>query len=166
MRATPLRRKLGLSLLAVLLALLCLELVLRFTFAEAVPLRPRRFFVQVPDLQPVRMPGLPLLNGTGTSDPRIRLEFPPNLWFQLRYDAGEERTHPYMRYEDQWFVLDVKTNAAGMRGPMAQATKSAGTPRVICVGDSLTFGDGVLEEDTWTSQLSTAYRGAGGRTSR
>lgn len=48
----------------------------------------------------------------------------------------------------QLMGVDVRTNAQGFRGGDIAATKPAGTRRVLMLGDSLTMGWGVREEDT------------------
>jgi lysophospholipase L1-like esterase len=163
MRAPPLRLKLGLAGASVLLALVVLELVLRAALPLVPPLRGRTYAMRIADGRAVGLPSLPLLHDAQTSDPRLRLELPPAVAFELRYDAGEEHEHAYMQYEDGWFVLEVHTNAAGMRGPMPREPKTPGTRRVACLGDSFTFGDGVHFEDTWVAQLADGFHAAGGR---
>ena len=162
MRAPSLRLKLGLAATSVLLALGIIELVLRVTVPLAPALRGRIYTMRIDDGRVVELPGMPLLHGTKTSDPRLRLELPPSAKFELRYDAGEAREHPYMEYDDGWFVLEVQTNAAGMRGPLPLESRPAGARRVACLGDSFTFGDGVHFDDTWVAGLDEAFHSAGG----
>lgn len=164
MRPPPLRTKLGLAALSALIALTAVEAVSR----RALPLEPalkgRIFVARLPDGRAVELPSMPMLHGAQTSDPKLPFELAPSLSFEIHYDAGGETTHPYMRVEDGWFVLDVETNAAAMRGPLPLAEPAPGRPRVACVGDSFTFGDGVRFEDTWVAGLEQAFRDAGGGT--
>ena len=53
------------------------------------------------------------------------------------------------QWEGSWF----ETNSLGMRGPEISSEKPAGEYRVVCLGDSCTFGKSVLEEETWPRQL-------------
>ena len=47
----------------------------------------------------------------------------------------------------------VRVNAWGMRGPETPAQAPPGTRRVLALGDSQTFGNGVAEDETWPSLL-------------
>lgn len=60
--------------------------------------------------------------------------------------------------------VDVRTNAQGFRGAEIAAAKPAGTRRVLMLGDSLTMGWGVKEEDTVAVLLQQRLnQGTGGR---
>jgi lysophospholipase L1-like esterase len=48
-------------------------------------------------------------------------------------------------------------NAQGWRGPEIAAAKPSGVVRIACVGDSLAFGHGVDERDTWSAQLEREF---------
>lgn len=50
----------------------------------------------------------------------------------------------------------VSTNAAGLRGPPLR--DPPGEPRILCVGDSVTFGWGVAEEQSWPRRLERLLR--------
>jgi lysophospholipase L1-like esterase len=52
----------------------------------------------------------------------------------------------------------VTINSEGFRGPMVSKTKAAGTFRVVVLGDSVTFGYGVSESDTYPRQLERRLR--------
>jgi lysophospholipase L1-like esterase len=54
-----------------------------------------------------------------------------------------------------------KINADGYRGPLRARTKPAGVVRVVALGDSSTFGMGVPYEDTWCAQLEVQLAAAG-----
>lgn len=50
-------------------------------------------------------------------------------------------------------VVEMRVNAAGFRGPAPELAKASGVTRVLCVGDSHTFGWGVPEGATWPDRL-------------
>jgi len=50
-------------------------------------------------------------------------------------------------------------NAQGWRGPAIAAAKAPGVVRIACVGDSLAFGHGVDERDTWSAQFERDLAG-------
>ena len=52
----------------------------------------------------------------------------------------------------------VRINALGFRGADMAAPKPAGTVRVLCVGDSYTFGPYVTDEETFPSRLSARLK--------
>lgn len=49
----------------------------------------------------------------------------------------------------------LHVNARGLRSPRELAGARADRPRIICSGDSFTFGDGVADDDTWCAQLES-----------
>ncbi len=55
-------------------------------------------------------------------------------------------------------IFDVRTNAHGLRGPEITTPKPAGTFRVLCVGDSCTFGSGAGGDRTYPAQLEQLLR--------
>lgn len=58
------------------------------------------------------------------------------------------------RWDSTWYEID----AHGFRGPERRPTFAASELRVLCVGDSCTFGKGVLEADSWPRQLEGLLR--------
>lgn len=72
---------------------------------------------------------------------------------------------PYIHYEDgrayrhradftgRWDGTWYETNSLGLRGGELNLTLAPAEFRVACIGDSCTFGKGVLEEQTWPRQL-------------
>ena len=58
------------------------------------------------------------------------------------------------RWDSTWYEIDER----GFRGPVREVTGAEGEFRVACVGDSCTFGKGVLEADTWPRQLEGLLR--------
>ena len=57
----------------------------------------------------------------------------------------------------------VRTNAMGLRGAEVVLTKPANTRRVLVLGDSIAFGYGVLEGDTFSSRLERRLNDHGRR---
>jgi lysophospholipase L1-like esterase len=53
------------------------------------------------------------------------------------------------RWDGTWYEI----NARGMRGPEYEPRFSADEFRMLAIGDSCTFGKGVLESDSWPRQL-------------
>lgn len=56
-------------------------------------------------------------------------------------------------FEGRWDGTWYSTNSKGLRGPEVPEEKAPGEVRVVCVGDSCTFGKGVAEEDCYPRQL-------------
>ena len=52
----------------------------------------------------------------------------------------------------------VRVNSHGTRGAEFEAVKPEGTFRIICLGDSRTFGWGLAEEDTYSKRLENLLR--------
>jgi len=78
-----------------------------------------------------------------------QLVYQPNTVFASVYDpAGDRRGY---------FGADGKVvyrlNMFGLRGPDVSGMKQPNGFRVLCLGDSITFGEGVREEDTYAMQL-------------
>ncbi|MFT7678751.1 MAG: lysophospholipase L1-like esterase [Planctomycetota bacterium] len=53
-------------------------------------------------------------------------------------------------------IFGLSTNSHGLRGPEFESTKPAGTYRVLCLGDSCTFGSGAADAGTYPAQLQAA----------
>jgi len=70
-------------------------------------------------------------------DPRCLWKLRPNALID-RMDAG---------------FLRVKTNSLGLRGPEIPPPGPGEELRVLCLGDSITFGLGLTEEDNWPRRL-------------
>ena len=60
------------------------------------------------------------------------------------------------------FFVSYRTNAHGFRGPEFQKKKSPGTSRVLCMGDSHTYGEGVEESQTYSGRLEMLLNQAAG----
>jgi len=83
------------------------------------------------------------------------LEIPPNL----------ARGHPRRGYQLREgyegvskFGVHLRVNELGMRGPEVTRAKPAGVHRVLTLGDSVAFGWGVEEPETFSRRLEAALR--------
>lgn len=56
---------------------------------------------------------------------------------------------------------DIRTNSHGLRGPERAIPKPPDVKRIVFVGDSVTFGWGVDEEDTFTHMVETELNARG-----
>lgn len=70
------------------------------------------------------------------------------------HDPAEVRAEDRFDRIQRLRTFTVSTNSRGMRGPEL-ATPKAG-PRVLCLGDSVTFGWGVPEADSYPARLRDA----------
>jgi lysophospholipase L1-like esterase len=57
--------------------------------------------------------------------------------------------------------VPVRVNALGLRGPEVAAAPAPGTRRLLVLGDSVVFGEGLAEEDTFPRLLERALAEAG-----
>ncbi|MBI4806885.1 MAG: SGNH/GDSL hydrolase family protein [Desulfovibrio sp.] len=85
-------------------------------------------------------------------------DFVPNSFFLPRYYAGVHGDlEPGMRITDSLYpqlLYRITATQQGTRGLVPfTAKKPEGTLRVLCVGDSFTFGYGVDDEDTYPELL-------------
>ena len=81
--------------------------------------------------------------------PAMWNEIPGPLWPGQGFTDRFKRSLPYT----------ISVNELGFRGPEAHAEKSPGTIRVLCLGDSYTFGAYVDDTETWPVQLERALDG-------
>jgi lysophospholipase L1-like esterase len=56
-------------------------------------------------------------------------------------------------YLDAWERVTYRVNSLGLRGEDVSLAKSAGTQRILVLGDSVGFGWGIEEQDTLSNQL-------------
>jgi lysophospholipase L1-like esterase len=56
------------------------------------------------------------------------------------------------------FGVPIHISSIGLRSPEIEAEKPAGTRRLVVLGDSVTFGQGVREEDTFSRRLEHMMR--------
>lgn len=59
------------------------------------------------------------------------------------------------RWDSTWYEIDER----GFRGETKTPTFEPGELRIVCLGDSCTFGKGVLESDCWPRQLESRVEG-------
>lgn len=128
-------------------ALVLVEVLLRLTTSVAPPMEPRRFALVAPDgaAAPVR------------AVPVVDHGLPPGATLRFLYDAAGAPEHPYLVTDGAWQHLDAPLNPRGLRGPLPEQPKTR--PRLACVGDSFTFGDGVPAADSWVARLRAAEPG-------
>lgn len=76
------------------------------------------------------------------------------LYPQPLYDV-DERLGWVMRPHQHTFTIDkpVTTNSLGFRSPEIPSRKGPGVLRVLCLGDSQTFGNGVAQDRTYAARL-------------
>lgn len=59
-------------------------------------------------------------------------------------------------YSNAEYSIPITINSRGLRGPERPTAKPAGTYRILAIGDSFTFGQGVADADTWVRRLERA----------
>lgn len=125
--------KLALMLGAILAAVAFCEILVRTLVSD--PLLPRR-------TEPA---GIQAFEKT----PKGLEVYRPGISFAHIYDSrGDDRGYlgPSGR-------IDYRINRHRLRGAEFSVQKQHGTRRILCLGDSFTFGEGVREEDTWPRQV-------------
>lgn len=80
------------------------------------------------------------------------VQFKPYASFTFRYDSNPRG------YFDADNGLTYHVNGDGFRGSDFSETKAEGTFRIIVLGDSFTFGEGVRLEDTFVAGLQSILR--------
>lgn len=85
--------------------------------------------------------------------PRTRKAFPPNTTVYLCYEGAPQ---PYF---DEHGCVRLHFNSRGVRDrEEVCAPKRPGERRVVCIGDSVTLGWGVREEDAWPRLIEEPLR--------
>lgn len=81
---------------------------------------------------------------------------PPIVWLdpQESYHVDSKVGHRLVPGQHSYtHSFPVVTNSYGLRDREFSAVPGPGVVRILCLGDSLTFGDGVAAEDTYAKQL-------------
>lgn len=86
------------------------------------------------------------------SHPGVRYKFQPFSEFYVTYDGNPDG------YFDKDNRLYYRLNNYGFRGENFRMKKPPGVYRIMVLGDSFTFGDGVKLEDTFVLQLQNQLR--------
>ena len=128
-------KKAGLCVASLAAAICIAEAVVRVLGLGAPVYAPRRFEPQK---------GIPF-----TKIEKGPIVYQPNVTFWSVYDpAGDRRG--YLGSEGK-VVYEI--NQYGMRGPAVPVEKGPGVFRIVCLGDSITFGEGVRYADTYPAKL-------------
>jgi lysophospholipase L1-like esterase len=78
----------------------------------------------------------------------------PGRWRgALLLDTVRYQPVPFERLRDTPFCVEFSTNRAGFRGPELPAAPRQGGLRIVALGDSFTYGEGVADGDTMSAQL-------------
>lgn len=102
------------------------------------------------DFARARERGLVELEAT---EPRPRNVWAPNITFHLCYTGARQ---PY--FDEQGCVPCVINSRRIREREELCEPKPAGQRRVVCIGDSFTFGWGVRVEDAWPRRVETVLR--------
>jgi len=93
-----------------------------------------------------------------STEPRIRLCWTPGLKFHICYDG------PPLDYFDEHGCVPVEINSKRIRDREDLCDpKPEGQFRIVCIGDSFTFGWGVRIEDAWVRLIEKDLRLRTGR---
>jgi transposase len=91
--------------------------------------------------------------------PRPRAAFAPGRSFYLRYSDQDRLRRPWL---DSAGRVLVRINQHGVRErDELPLQKPPGERRIVCIGDSFTFGWGIPEEQNWVRLLEDALRQQG-----
>lgn len=160
MPRSPLRRRLLLLAGATAVALLLAELLFR---AVEPPTRPGQVVLYAANGQ--RVPGGEILYFGARmleTDGELNSELQePHGMLQanLRQSMGYENPKPRWPYFDHNGAVALDTNHLGFRDLEFAAVKPAGEFRVLALGDSFTFGQGVRLDLIWPQLLEATLRG-------
>ncbi|NUN96793.1 MAG: hypothetical protein HUU16_11525 [Candidatus Omnitrophica bacterium] len=80
--------------------------------------------------------------------PGVQIQFKPHVEMEMRYDSNPRGAF------NEHNTLVFHTNNFGFRGPDFTEAKPPGTRRVILLGDSFTFAEGVNWEDSFPNRLA------------
>lgn len=93
--------------------------------------------------------------------PRLTIDTVPRPWLFPCFEKGtyywlqlKKNAHCTLRSTAGAFApVDVVTNSLGLRSPEVIVPKPANTIRILIIGDSFTFGWGVLEKESYPSLI-------------
>ena len=136
-RRRPIWKRLLFSLVCLLATMAVAELVVRVAGWGPSVYAPRRFL-------PAGVPFTYIREGSITFP-----VYQPNVTFSSAYDpAGDKRG--YLKPDGK---VTYRINGMSFRGGPLVIEKPPAAFRVVCLGDSLTFGEGVHEGDTYPAKL-------------
>lgn len=138
--------KLGLALLAMVLAVGVAELACRLIARKPYE-RPRIVGWSREERDLSDIVGFLRETGAGAERTGPHSVMGANIVSRQCYDR------PEWSYFDADGCIDMSTNSLGFRDLEFPLEKPAGELRILAVGDSFTFGNGVRLEDTWAQQL-------------
>ena len=127
-------RRLWQALLSMLAALVCAELIARAAGWGEPPAAARR--IEPEGFSPF------VRDGDGP------LSYRPGARFAFVYDTLTSR--PYLGPDGR---VEYRINSLGLRGEEVSPEKPSNLYRALCIGDSITFGEGVHEQDTYSAKL-------------
>jgi hypothetical protein len=146
---------------AALVALVAAELVLR-AMPAAKPLGELGYAIAGPDGRRTPIDGIGEAIARGLvvpvpgTPPRPRYMFKPGQTFFLCYADQDQLRRDWL---DQDGCVSVRINGHGLRErDEITPEKPAGQRRIVCIGDSFTFGWGVPEEVGWVRLLEDDLR--------
>lgn len=79
--------------------------------------------------------------------PNVLVQYKPNMAFRGIYESNPRG------YFDEENGIDYRTNRFGLRGEDMTVHKPAGMARILVLGDSFTFGEGVRFNDTFCEKM-------------
>lgn len=146
-------RRAGFAIAAVLLSLVLtfavLEAIFRAAGLDGRPLPPRRIDVwSGGEWQTVGHWGTTPLKRPSPF-PGVKMgEYRPGMTFRFVYVDRTGR--------DTWTprAVEARINEHGLRGPSPSPTKAAGVYRILALGDSFTFGEGVADDEPFIARLT------------
>lgn len=147
--------------IATLLALGVAEVALRLFVGPTPPLGTMSFAdsqgTPVPDAPTAAKRGLlvPLPGKIPDVKPRPRWMFKPNEMFYICYADNDVLNRDWLDAQGR---VANHINSHGLRERQMPARKPAGQRRIICLGDSFTFGWGIRPEDGWVRLLEEDLR--------
>ncbi|MBF0479017.1 MAG: SGNH/GDSL hydrolase family protein [Candidatus Omnitrophica bacterium] len=97
------------------------------------------------------------LQFASVADPEVGYGNIPNASIDFVYDGNPRG------YFSAGNMVSHHTNNLGFRGPQVALSKPTNTTRVMFLGDSFTFGEGVRDEDTYAEQFRRLANAPNGR---